>query len=98
MSLIKISHKIMCAQSTQGVGSSDGTGTSGSRANEPVSESGVKEDLESYSDSDSGAGVTAPLLSLLLRCTCATNKLTGTESSTADSYSSQHLFILVGDK
>ena len=61
MSLIKISHKIMCAQSTQGVGSSDGTGTSGSRANEPVSESGVKEDLESYSDSHSGAGVTAPL-------------------------------------
>ena len=48
--------------SLRGVGSSDGAGTNGSRANEPVPESGVKEDLESYCDSDSGAGVTAPLV------------------------------------
>ena len=40
----------------------DGAGSSDSKANELVPESGVKEGLESYSNSDSGAGITSPLV------------------------------------
>ena len=47
---------------THGASTSDGAGTSDSKANEPVPESGVKEGLESYSDSDSGARITSPLM------------------------------------
>ena len=47
---------------THRASTSDGAGTSDSKANEPVPESGVKEGLESYSNSDSGAGITSPLI------------------------------------
>ena len=49
-------------KSNNGIGSSHGTDSSDSKPNELVPESGVEKGLESYSDSDSGAGVTTPLV------------------------------------
>ena len=56
--------------SAHGIDTSDGVDTSDSRANESVSESGVEEGMESYSDADSGAGIITPLLLTCLAWPC----------------------------
>ena len=55
-----VSRKIGGIDSTLGIYTSDGIDTSDSRAYESVSESGVEEGMESYSDADSGAGIITP--------------------------------------
>ena len=57
-----VSRKIGGINSTFGIDTSDEIDTSDSRAYESVSESGVEEGMESYFDTDSGAGIITPLV------------------------------------
>ena len=54
-------HSIVFAESIEKTNSTLGTGSSGSKGNELVSELGVEEGRKSGSDADSGVGITSPL-------------------------------------
>ena len=55
---------------THGASTRDGDGTSDSKSNEPVPKTGVKEGLELYSNSDSRARITSPLIVIRNGETC----------------------------
>ena len=54
-------HSIVFAESIEKTNSTLGTGSSGSKGNELVSELGVEEGRKSGSDAGSGVGITSPL-------------------------------------
>ena len=55
-------HSIVFAESIEKTNSTLGTGSSGSKGNELVSELGVEEGRKSGSDAGSGVGITSPLI------------------------------------